>query len=340
MTEEQRVGQLFVIGLRDDRLGPAEIAGIRTHHFGSVTFITTTSIGIAGVRARTDAVQALATRDATARVRFYVAANQEGGTIQALRGPGFSAIPSALDQGAMAPAALRTEARVWGQELLAAGVNFDFAPVMDVVPPGTDAKNQPIGVLQREFGHDVGTVSAHGIAFFRGMQRAGVTTSAKHFPGLGRVAGNTDFTADVVDGATTADDPYLQTFRRAIDTGVPFVMVALATYTGIDGQRLAVFSPTVMGLLRNEMGFGGVIVSDDIGAAVAISDIPAGDRAIRFLSAGGDMIISKYVQPADRMAVAVDARMDRDSAFRNRVDDAVMRVLAAKDASGLLPCSG
>ena len=339
MTEDQRVGQMFIVGLRDNQLGSAEIAGIRTHHFGSVSFIKTTTIGVAGVRTVTDAVQTLATRATTARVRFYVAANQEGGTIQALQGPGFSAIPSALDQVAIAAATLRAKAATWAQELLAAGVNFDFAPVMDVVPRGTDAQNQPIGVLHREFGHDVATVSAHGISFFRGMEGAGVTTSAKHFPGLGRVAGNTDFTANVVDTVTTSDDPYLQTFRRAIEAGVPFVMVALASYPRIDSHRLAVFSPTVMGLLRNQMGFRGVIVSDDIGAAVAISDIPPGKRAIDFLSAGGDLIISKFVQPANRMAAAILSRVGNDEAFRARVDDAVMRILVAKDASGLLPCS-
>src|SRR5436309_12583709 len=75
MTEAQRVGQLFIVGLRDDRLGPAEIAGIRAHHFGSVSFIVTTTEGVAGVRLVANAVQALATKSTTARVRFYVAAN-------------------------------------------------------------------------------------------------------------------------------------------------------------------------------------------------------------------------------------------------------------------------
>ena len=166
-----------------------------------------------------------------------------------------------------------------------------------------------------------------------------MTTSAKHFPGLGRVSGNTDFTANVVDRLTTSGDPVLRTFHRAVDAGVPFVMVALASYTQIDPARLAVFSAKVMDLLRGGMGFGGVIISDDIGAAVAISSIPAGTRAVDFLSAGGDMIVSKYVEPANRMAAAVRARVVADTAFRSRVDDAVMRILAAKDASGLLPCS-
>ena len=75
------------------------------------------------------------------------------------------------------------------------------------------------------------------------MQGAGVATTVKHFPGLGRVVGNTDFTAGVVDAITTADDPYLEPFKTAIDAGVPFVMVSLATYDQIDPTHLAAFSP-------------------------------------------------------------------------------------------------
>src|SRR5262249_9790650 len=158
-------------------------------------------------------------------------------------GPGFSTIPSALEQGTLPPATLRADATTWGHQLAAAGVNLDFAPVMDVVPPGTDAQNQPIGALQRAFGHDPETTGSPGAAFIRGMRAAGVATTAKHFPGLGRVVGNTDFTAQVTDTATTRNDPYLRSFRRAIRVHVPFVMVALATYTKIDPHHLAVFSP-------------------------------------------------------------------------------------------------
>src|SRR5205814_363955 len=82
----------------------------------------------------------------------------------------------------------------------------------------------------------------------------------------------------VVDDVTTGDDPYLQTFRDAVGAGVPFVMVALATYTKIDPTRLAVFSPAVMNLLRTQIGFDGVIISDDMGEAEAVKDIPPGDR--------------------------------------------------------------
>ena len=83
-------------------------------------------------------------------------------------------------------------------------------------------------------------MASHVAAFIGGMKTAGIATTAKHFPGLGRVVGNTDFTAAVTDTVTTVDEPYLQPFQRAIESGVPVVMVSLATYERIDPDHLAV----------------------------------------------------------------------------------------------------
>src|SRR5438876_4605412 len=340
MSEEQRIGQLFLLGLANDQLGSAEQSAIRTYRFGSVWFVEQSTAGADAIRAVADAVQALATADTTASVRFFVAANQEGGIIQSLSGPGFSTIPSALDQSTVDPATLHVRAAQWGRELLAAGVNLNFAPVLDVVPLGTDAQNAPIGALRRGYGHDPATVSAHAIAFMNGMEDAGIATTGKHFPGLGRVKGNTDFSAAVVDGVTTPTDAYLAPFRDAIGAGIPMVMVGLATYQKIDSANLAVFSPTVMRqMLRVSLGFDGVVVSDDLGATVAVANIPPADRAIGFLTAGGDLIISKTVAPANAMAAAISARASTDPTFKARVDDAALRVLRLKAARGLVRCA-
>jgi beta-N-acetylhexosaminidase len=339
MTEDQRIGQLFLLGLANDRLGVAETDAIRTQHLGSVWFVEQSTAGVAAIRSVADAVQAMADSATTANVRFFVAANQEGGLIQSLSGSGFTTMPSALDQGGIDPTTLRAQAAQWGRALASAGVNLNFAPVLDVVPPGADAQNEPIGVLRRAYGHDPATVSAHGLAFLRGMDDAGVATTAKHFPGLGRVKGNTDFTASVVDTETTQADAALAPFRDAIAAGVPFVMVALATYQRIDPSGLAVFSPVVMRqLLRDSLAFNGVVVSDDLGATVAVANITPADRAINFLASGGDLIISKTTGPATAMAAAIRSRASTDAVFRSRVDDAALRILRAKAARGLVPC--
>ena len=339
MTEAQRVGQLFLVGLATNQLDPATAAAIRSDHFGSVLFGTTGYAGVAGTRAVTNAVQSLASAQTTAGVRFFVGANEEGGQVQQLQGPGFPAMPAAADQGLTTPSVLQRQAEAWGRVLRQAGVNLNLAPVMDVVPPGTDQQNAPIGALQREFGNDLGTVATHGVAFLRGMAQAGVATTAKHFPGLGRVRGNTDFSSGVVDTVTTPQDSYLQTYQAAVDAGVPLVMVSLATYTRIDPEHLAVFSTRVMQtMLRQQMHFAGVIASDDMGAAMAVGGVSPAARAISFLAAGGDLITTVSVPVAAEMDRAVLQRADSNATFRGEINVAAARVLAVKQAYGLLPC--
>ncbi len=338
MSEAQRVGQLFLVGIAGDPVSDVAQA-VDTYHFGSLLFTGDSTAGTAGIADTTSAVQSLASSAATARVGFFIAANQEGGQVQQLQGPGFADIPSALVQGQLPASVLQQQAETWGRELNLAGVNLDLAPVMDVVPAATASENQPIGALQREFGYDPATVATHGLAFIKAMQQAGVATTAKHFPGLGRVLGNTDFTADVVDTVTGPDSPYLQSFQSAIDAGVPFVMIALATYTRIDPDHLAAFSSRIMrSLLRDQMHFTGVIVSDDIGAAAAVAGISPASRGIDFLAAGGDLITSQSLGPAEVMDQAILDRAADDASFRATVDSAVKRILAAKQAYHLMSC--
>jgi beta-N-acetylhexosaminidase len=337
LTLAQRVGQLFLVAADGNstrtRLSTAE----HTYHFGSV-LLDTSAAGTEALAGQTQAIQALAA-SGTGGVGFFIAANQEGGAVQQLTGSGFAAMPSELTQGSWTTAALHAAASGWGTDLRAAGVNLDLAPVMDVVPAGTAASNAPIGALDRQYGSDPAVNGAHGAAFINGMAAAGVMTVAKHFPGLGRVTGNTDFTATgVVDNVTTADDPGLDSFRGAIGAGVPMMMIALATYTKIDASQPAVFSPAVIRLLRDGLGFNGVIVSDDLGQAAAVQSVPAGTRAVRFLSAGGDLVTSQLLGPAEQMAAAVLARASADASFGATVDAAAEHVLSAKKAAGLLSC--
>jgi beta-N-acetylhexosaminidase len=337
MSEAQRVGQLFLVGIAG--APTAEVAqAVRTYHFGSLLWQGTSTAGLAADRQASKAIQALASPAATARVRFFIAANQEGGQVQELNGPGFSRIPSALAQGQLSAAELQRQAAAWGRELRAAGVNLNLAPVMDVVPSATASQNAPIGALQREFGHSPQVTGPHGVAFIRGMKQAGVATTAKHFPGLGRVVGNTDFTSGVVDTVTGPKSSYLKSFRTAINAGVPFVMVALATYTRIDPHHLAAFSSRVMRLLRQQLHFGGVIVSDDLGAAAAVAGLSPASRAIDFLAAGGDLITSQSLPAAIAMDQAILVRAAHDAAFRATVDSAVYRILDTKTAYHLMPC--
>lgn len=339
MTTSQRVGQLFVSAVSTSGPTGTELAVLRRNDIGSVILMGHTTTGTARVRAITQRVQSLAQTVAGTRVGLLVSADQEGGQIQVLGGPGFSQMPSAAAQGSWPASQLQQNATEWGRQLKGAGVSLNLAPVVDVVPADQTAVNQPIGVLSRGYGHTVSTVARQSSAFVRGMKKAGELTTLKHFPSLGHVRGNTDFSSNITDNVTRSNGEFIETYRSGIQAGARFVMIALVTYTKIDPHHLAVFSPTVVRtLLRDRIGFGGVVVSDDLGKAVAVRSIPAGQRATGFLSSGGDMVLTVAPPTVDAMTSAVLTKVKTDPAFRKSVDASVRRVLAAKISGGLLTC--
>lgn len=339
MSEAQRVGQLFMVGTPATAPSASTLAAIGTYHVGNVV-LTGRSYGGTATPARVSAaMQSRTTRAATSGVRLLVAADQEGGLVQVVNGPGVSRMPSALDQGHLGYGALLSAATTWGRQLRASGVNMDLAPVMDTVPsPAAARLNPPIGRLQREFGFTPALVSSRGTAFALGMAAGGVAPTIKHFPGLGRVSANTDVASGVTDWSTRRGDAYLVPFKTAISAGhVPFVMMSTAYYAGLDRANPAAFSPFVINtILRGDLGFTGVVVSDDLASARQVSPWSYGDRAVKFINAGGDMVLTVSPATLPAMYDAVLARAGRDPAFRAKVDRAALRVLQAKQARGLL----
>jgi beta-N-acetylhexosaminidase len=337
MTDAQRVGQLLMVGV-DASTGAtsAESTVLRNAHVGSLFLRGRSSAGVAATRAVTDRLRTLVAGATVSGVGAFVATDQEGGQVQVLSGPGFSTIPTALVQGTWTTQQLRSAAATWARQLRAAGVDLDLAPVLDVVPASVGRANQPIGRYDREFGHTPSVVSSHGTAFVAGMADGGVGTTAKHFPGLGRVDGNTDTTADVTDTVTTHHDAYLAPFAAAVKQGVPFVMVSLARYTRLDSAHVAAFSPTVITtMLRGDLGFRGVVISDSLMAKAVAAYSPA-TRILDFIGAGGDLALVTSTAPVAQMAQAVLDRERTSASFRSRVHDAVMHVLLAKAAAGLV----
>lgn len=339
MSQRQRVGQLFMVGISAAGISQAQLNALRRADVGAVQLTGRSTAGTARIRALTNRLQTLSLSVRGARARLLTAADQEGGLVQALRGPGFAAIPSAVVQGRSTAGRLQSQAAGWARQLRAAGVNTNLAPVADTVPVTMGTANAPIGALSREYGHTPGTVSTHSTAFLRGMSQGGVLATLKHFPGLGRVRGNTDLRAGVTDTVTTRHDSYLAPFRSGVRAGAPFVMASLAIYSRVDARNPAAFSPVVLrGMLRGDLGFNGVIISDDLGNAAAVRSVPAGQRALRFLTAGGDLVLTDNPATVAPMTSAVLARLNSSAALRTTVATAARRVLAAKQRLGLLTC--
>ncbi|GAA2746346.1 hypothetical protein GCM10009868_31380 [Terrabacter aerolatus] len=337
LTTAQRIGQLFMVGGNVTGLGSATTTAVSTYHVGNLILTGRTTTGAAPVRYLTGRADTLATTTATGGVPLFIASDQEGGYVQVLQGPGFSRMPTALTQGGWADTTLTAYARTWGTQVMRSGVDVDLAPVMDTVTQSFASRNQPIGYYQREYGYTPAVVADKGTTFLKGMQASGLAMTAKHFPGLGRVTGNTDTTAGVTDTVTTRTSPDIAPFRAAVAAGAHVLMVSSAYYSRIDASHPAVFSPTVIrGMIRGDLGFTGVVVSDDIGNAKQVAAWSPGSRAVQFIGAGGDVVLTVNPSVIPAMVGAVTARAASDSVFRSRVQAAVLRVLTVKAQYGLL----
>ncbi len=339
MSTTQRAGQLLMVGLDSKASRTSLDALIQARHLGGVILLGGWHTGSARVEATTRHLAALA-GPSTANLGLLLAADQEGGAVQQLQGDGFSTIPSALDQTADGASGLQSDAARWARQLAAAGINVNLAPVADTVPESIGRANQPIGRYGREYSSDPSTNSRMVAAFVKGMSAGKVAATVKHFPGLGRVTGNTDVTATgITDRTTTTDDAYLEPFESGIRAGADLVMVGSAIYSRIDPGTNAVFSkPIVTDLLRGRLGYDGVVITDDVGAAKAVAAVPAGERATRFVAAGGDIVLTARPSTVGAMHRALKAAMAADPGFAAKVQAAATRVVDLKIRMGLARC--
>ncbi|WP_415461996.1 glycoside hydrolase family 3 N-terminal domain-containing protein [Bifidobacterium psychraerophilum] len=331
MSLEERVGQLVMAPLNvgDDPEGFSTL--IARYHVGSVLLLGNWRGGVAQVGQAAQRLQGYA----PAGSKLLIASDQEGGQVQHLRGPGFDSMPSGVEQGRMDTASLRSSAGRWGTQLKSAGVNVNLAPVLDTVQTQPRQSNAPVGALDRDFGLDAGGNSEHGIAFIQGMADAGVSTAIKHYPGLGAVTGNTDFTAQgIADSTTSFDGDEISAFTAALKADPAMVMMSLATYSRLDPGNPAAFSATIIGNLRNEHAFNGVITSDSLSAA-ALGGTSPDQLGVRFVEAGGDLACigaRSYVEPVIQGLID---RAKQDPAFASKIQSSATRVMTLKYSAGL-----
>ncbi len=332
MSERQRIGQLFMVGV--DATGPtaAQLNKLESLDVGNIILNGNSHRSRHHVALLT---ANLASHLTVAGAAPFISTDQEGGEVQRLSGTGFSQMPTALVQGQLPRRELRADATTWGHQLARAGVNLNLAPDADTVPAKHARQNQPIGRYDREFGHNPTVVANHVVAVVRGEMSAGVDVTIKHFPGIGRATGNTDLARHVTD-PTTRHDPYLAPFRAGVDAGAPFVMVSLATYPSIDSHHAACFSPVVMTkMLRGSLGFRGVIISDSFNAK-AIESVAPAVQAVNFFRAGGTMLLDTDPRPIRTMEHAIATRIALKPHFAATIKAAVIAVLDAKAAAHLL----
>jgi beta-N-acetylhexosaminidase len=217
--------------------------------------------------------------------RLLVAIDQEGGTVERL-----PALPPALSPYTLAQnddrQATTLEARATGFQLREIGIDVNLAPVMDV-PISEDHFMTP-----RAFGTDPAQVEDLGLAFAAGLRREGVAATAKHFPGLGRAVENTDFAPTTIATTRAGLEGDIQPFRAAVEAGIELVMLSSAVYPRLGSRDPAVLSSAIAtGLLRDELGFTGVTISDDLLSPAIAAGHPRREAAVLASAAGVDVLL-------------------------------------------------
>ncbi|HZQ86929.1 MAG TPA: glycoside hydrolase family 3 N-terminal domain-containing protein [Acidimicrobiales bacterium] len=334
----RRAAQLVVAPALNGQI--AALRGLVDQGVGGFVLLGTATPG--------DLAAQVAAANRVASVPLFVMADQEGGGVQRL-GNLVPSLPWARQMAAtMTPAEVESAAQRVGAAMLAVGVNVDLAPVVDVDgAPGPNARN-PDGL--RSFSADPVTAGSYATAFMRGLRSAGVLSVIKHFPGLGGASANTDYGSAETAPIDELRRSGLVPFRAAIASGAPAVMVSNAVVPGL-ATTPASLSPDVTALLRDELGFHGLLVTDSLSAgAIAAAGDAVARAAVVAIEAGADMVLfgstltaadTALLSPANVAQTAADivdgvvAAAQSGALAEGRLDTAVMDVLAAKGAK---PC--
>jgi beta-N-acetylhexosaminidase len=234
---------------------------------------------------------------------LLVAVDEEGGDVTRLEAARGSSFPGNLALGAVDDVALtRRVAAAIGGELAAVGVNMNLAPVADVV---VDPAAAIVGV--RSFGSDPQLVAHHVAAFVEGLQEAGVAACAKHYPGHGEVTGDSHLelpTAEI--DRETLFARALPPFAAAVEAGTRAVMTAHIRFPAIDEQPATISSP-LLGLLRSELGFDGVVMTDALEMRAIAGTVGLEDGAVQAVAAGADALCLGAERSPEETARVVEA---------------------------------
>ncbi len=303
-----------------DARGPREaLAAVTSEQVGGI-FVTGSATGLLSGGALNQV-------QAAADVPVAVAVDDEGGRVQRIDELD-GQLPSARSMAAkLSPEQVYELAVKRGRQMRARGITIDFAPTVDV-------SSQPNGAVigDRSFSRDPNTVIRYAGAFARGLRDAGVLPVFKHFPGHGRATGDSHRRAVSTPPLTKLHDVDLVPYRQLLDGQPAAVMVGHLDVPGLtEPNTPASISPAALALLRDQFGFNGLVVTDDLGSMAAITDRVDLASAVRHaLTAGVDMALwvtkNRLGEVLDHLEQAVAGGSLRES----RVNEAVAHVLAAK----------
>ncbi len=329
LSLKQKIGQLFMCGFEGTE--PAKEIGdlIRDYGVGGIIYFRRNLKDAGQVRELSDRLQQIS------EYPLFIAIDQEGGMVVRLE-EGVTVMPGGMAQGAADNEALTREAaKLSGAELREIGINMNFAPCLDV---NNNPQNPVIGV--RSYGEDSKRVAALGLAAIQGYKEGGVVAVAKHFPGHGDTAVDSHHALPVVPhGVDRLNEVELYPFRYAIERKADAIMTAHVVFPAYEPDSAIPATrsePILTGLLRKELGFEGVIVTDCLEMNAISGTIGVARGAVDAIKAGADLILVSH--RVSRQTAALEAVMEAvmtGEISEARIDEAARRIWNLKQEQGL-----
>ncbi|MCI8538636.1 MAG: beta-N-acetylhexosaminidase [Oscillospiraceae bacterium] len=330
MTVEEKVGQLLIAGIEGGEPGPDAEAAISTVQPGGIILFRRNVQSVEQLTALTDQLKEMNRENP---VPLFLCVDEEGGLVSRMPDE-LADLPDMYEFGQKGdPALTYAVGRVLADLCRNQGINMNFAPVLDV---WSNPGNTVIG--RRAFGPDPETVAAMGLPVMEGLRDYGVIPVVKHFPGHGDTLTDSHEDLPVVEKSLEELlELELKPFAAAIADGAEVVMAAHVLERGIDPDLPASLSPRVIdGLLRKELGFEGVVCTDDLTMAAVSGRWSMGEAAVLAVEAGCDLLL--VCHGGDNLTQARQGLLDAVGSGRvsaERLDESVRRILTLKEAYGL-----
>lgn len=326
MTAAEKIGQLVVVGMEGTAAGPDDRKLISERKVGGVIFFKSNLTDTAQtVKLLNDLKQ----MNAGNRIPLWLSVDEEGGRVTRLPAE-FAKLPTARSIGRVDSLAYSREVgTLLGEGLRSVGLNLDFAPVLDV---NSNPDNPVIG--DRAFGTEPDVVTRIGIQAMKGLQTAGVASVVKHFPGHGDTSVDSHIGLPVVQhDLDRLRSLELIPFRAAVEQGADAVMVAHILLPRLDAEHPASFSKAVItGLLREELGYDGVVMTDDMTMGAIAEHYDTGTAAVEAVLAGADIVLVCHDYGKENAVLdALSQAVEDGRISSSRLDESVLRILLLKN---------
>ncbi len=326
MLKQKHLGTFFIIGIPETRLDKDTISIIRKYEIGGIILF---SRNIESPKQVADLCRRIQKEALDAHGRaVFIAVDQEGGRVSRLKAPFYQSPGNYYISHSEDPLRkARDYARRTAYEMRLVGINMNMAPVLDVCDPCPDF------LRERSFGDDSERVSLLGEVVIKEFIRNGIVPVSKHFPGLGASKIDPHKELPVVRLSLQELEEHTYPFKKAISFGVPCIMTSHAVYESIDPLLPATLSPKTVELLRKDLGFNGIVITDDMEMGAIKERFDVAEASLAAIRAGADIVLICREQVYFLKAIeALESDARKDPLLLKRLTDSYIRINRVKDS--------